>query len=47
MAYEKPTTYKNNEHDSKIIQHLGIVSGICNECRLAELIDLHIEQKQR
>jgi transposase len=47
MAYEKPTTYKNNEHDSKIIQHLGIVSGICNECRLAELIDLHIEQKRR
>jgi transposase len=34
-------------HQGKLIQHLGIVSGICNECRLAELIDAHIEQKRR
>jgi len=47
MAYEIRTTYPKGEHESKLIQHLGIISGICNECSLAELIDLHIEQKRR
>ena len=47
MAYEKRTTHKNGGHESKLIQHLGIVGGICNESRLAELIDRHIEQKRR
>ena len=47
MAYTIRTTYPKGEHESKLIQHLGIISGICNECRLTELIDLHIEQKRR
>jgi transposase len=47
MAYKIRTTHKNDEHESKLIQHLGIVGGICNESRLAELIDRHIEQKRR
>ena len=47
MAYEIRTTHKNDEHESKLIQHLGIVGGICNESRLAELIDRHIELKRR
>jgi len=47
MAYEILTTYGKGEHESKLIQHLGIISGICSESRLAELIDLHIEQKRR
>jgi len=47
MAYEIRTTHKNGGHESKLIQHLGIVGGICNESRLAELIDRHIEQKRR
>ena len=47
MAYEIHTVYGKGVHESKIIQHLGIISGICDECRLVELIDLHIEQKRR
>ena len=47
MAYEIHTTYGKSAHESKLIQHLGIISGICNESHLAELIDLHIEQKRR
>ena len=45
MAYEIHTEYGKGAHESKLIQHLGIISGICDECRLAALIDLHIEQK--
>ena len=47
MAYEIHTTYGKGAHEGKLIQHLGIISGICDECRLADLIDLHIEQKRR
>ena len=47
MAFEIHTSYGKGAHESKLIQHLGIISGICAECRLAELIDLHIEQKRR
>ena len=47
MACEIHTTYKDNAHESKLIQHLGIVGGICNESHLAELIDRQIEQKRR
>ena len=47
MAYEIRTERRDKEHESKLIQHLGIVGGICNESRLAELIDSHIEQKRR
>ncbi len=47
MAYSIRTTYQKSKHESELIQHLGIISGICNENRLAELIDGHIEQKRR
>ena len=47
MAYSIRTTHQKPQHESKLIQHLGIISGICNENRLAELIDQHIEQKRR
>jgi len=47
MAYEVRTTYQKSRHESKLIQHLGIISGICNESRLADLIDQNIEQKRR
>ena len=47
MAYKISGTHQKNEHESKPIQHLGIIGGICNESRLAELIDRHIEQKRR
>jgi len=47
MASEIRGTSAGSEHESKLIQHLGIISGICNESRLAELIDGHIEQKRR
>ena len=47
MAYKIRTIHKNGVHESKLIQHLGIVGGICNESCLAELIDSHIEQKRR
>ena len=47
MAYNIRTTHNETQHESKLIQHLGIISGICNENRLAELIDRHIEQKRR
>jgi len=30
-----------------LIQHLGLVSGVCEECRLAELIDARVSQKRR
>ena len=47
MAYEIHTTYGKGAHETKLIQQLGIISGICEESRLAYLIDLHIEQKRR
>jgi transposase len=47
MAYEIRTRNRKQAHESKLIQHLGIVGGICNESRLAELIDNHIEQRRR
>ena len=47
MAYKIRTIHQKREHESKPIQHLGIIGGICNESRLAELIDRHIEQKRR
>jgi transposase len=47
MAYEIRTKHINREHESKLLQHLGIVGGMCNESRLAELIDSRIEQKRR
>ena len=47
MTYIVRTHEKNTKHESKLIQHLGIISGVCNECRVAKLIDRHIEQKRR
>ena len=47
MATKIHTTYKKSEHEGKLIQHLGIISGICHESRLADLIDRNIEQKRR
>ena len=47
MAYEIRTTHQKSRHESKLIQHLGIISGICNESRLADLIDRNIDQKRR
>ncbi len=47
MTYVVRTNDRNNQHESKLIQHLGIISGIFNECRLSDLIDRHIEQKRR
>ena len=35
------------KHETKLIQHLGIVAGICKESRLAELIDERVEQPKR
>jgi hypothetical protein len=34
-------------YSSKLIQHLGIVAGVCKEIRLAELIDRHVENGER
>ena len=47
MAYKVRTRHRKQAHESKLIQHLGIVGGMCNESRLAELIDSRIEQKRR
>ena len=47
MAHSIRTKHQKPKYESKLIQHLGIISGICNENRLAELIDQHIEQKRR
>jgi len=35
------------QHQSKLIQHLGIVAGVCDELGLAELIDERIPQPRR
>ena len=35
------------EYQNKMMQHLGIVAGLCNEVKLAELIDCCISQKRR
>lgn len=35
------------QHSSKLIQHLGILAGVCKEIRLAELIDRHVDNGQR
>lgn len=45
MAHTTSTLVET--HETKLIQHLGIVSGICKECRLAELIDERITQPRR
>ena len=34
-------------HQSTLLQHMGIVAGVCDEIRLAALIDAHIEQPRR
>jgi transposase len=47
MAYEIHRTYGKGSQETKLIQQLGLISGICDESRLAYLIDLHIEQKRR
>lgn len=44
MAHSVGST---NKHETKLIQHLGIVAGICKESRLAELIDERVEQPKR
>ena len=35
------------KHETKLIQHLGIVAGVCKESRLAELIDERVEQPKK
>ena len=35
------------KHQSKILQHLGVVAGVCDEIHLAELIDARIVQPRR
>jgi transposase len=35
------------KHQSKILQHLGVVAGVCDEIHLAELIDARIAQPRR
>ena len=35
------------QHSSKLIQHLGILAGVCKEIRLAELIDRHVDNGGR
>jgi len=35
------------QHSSKLIQHLGIIAGVCKEIGLAELIDRHVENGNR
>ena len=35
------------QHSSKLIQHLGILAGVCKEIRLAELIDQHVDNGER
>ncbi len=40
-------TIKKSKYQSKLIQHLGIVSGLCNEVKLAEYIDELIPKKKR
>ena len=47
MATTIITEIRDNRHESKLIQHLGIIGGMCDECRLAALIDRQIEQKRR
>lgn len=44
MAYAESA---QDEHEGKLIQHLGIISGICKQCRLADLIDDRITQTKR
>lgn len=47
MAYEIRTTHGKGPQESKLIQQLGIISGICDESKLTDLIDLHVKQKRR
>ena len=35
------------KHESKLIQHLGIIAGVCKEIRLAELIDSQVSNGDR
>ena len=35
------------QHSSKLIQHLGILAGVCKEIRLAELIDQYVDNGGR
>ena len=41
MAHEIRATYEKSEHESRLFRHPRIISGICNESRLAEVIDRH------
>lgn len=34
-------------HETKLLQHLGIIAGVCDEIRLVELIDERISQPRR
>jgi transposase len=47
MATTVRRVHHEGHYESRLIQHLGIVGGICNECGLADLIDSHVEQKRR
>ena len=47
MAQTARIRREDGKHRSKLIQHLGIVAGVCNESRLAELIDQEVVQKRR
>ena len=47
MATKVRTRYIDDKHENKLIQHLGIVAGICDESHLAERIDALVEQSRR
>jgi transposase len=47
MATTVRRVHREGHYESRLIQHLGIVGGICHECGLADLIDSHVEQKRR
>ena len=42
-----PGRGSREKHESKLIQHLGIIAGVCKEIRLAELIDSHVPNGDR
>ena len=35
------------QHSSKMIQHLGIIAGVCKEIDLADRIDRHVDSSNR
>ena len=47
MAQVVRIRHENRKHQSKLMQHLGIVAGVCNESGLADLIDRQVAQKRR